>query len=409
MGVETIRAYRAQKYFIFEADMRAQKNADAFISQRMAACWLNMRLRFIGTGIVLLASFLVIQGKVEAGIAGLTLVYALDVTKYMEHGTNMASQLETQMNAVERIVQYLDLPLEKSHETTDEETRKQIFSNDVDSDQKQQWPAEGKLEIIDLSMRYRENLPLVLNKISFTVLPGEKIGICGRTGSGKSSMFVALFRIVEPEQGTRVILDGIDISKLGLRDLRSKMAMIPQDPFMFAGTIRTNLDPFEEHKDEEVWSVIEKVGLKQTIDQSLKKLDMEVIDNGANFSLGQRQLLCMGRALLRNSKVLMMDEATASVDMDSDALIQKTVREAFSSCTTLTIAHRLNTIMDSDKILFLDQGKVSEFDDPQTLLMNKNGYFSKLVEKSGKNQAKNLQRIASEQALIRSETKNFNK
>lgn len=321
----------------------------------------------------------------------------------------MASQLETQMNAVERIVQYLDLPLEKSHETTDEETRKQIFSNDVDSDQKQQWPAEGKLEIIDLSMRYRENLPLVLNKISFTVLPGEKIGICGRTGSGKSSMFVALFRIVEPEQGTRVILDGIDISKLGLRDLRSKMAMIPQDPFMFAGTIRTNLDPFEEHKDEEVWSVIEKVGLKQTIDQSLKKLDMEVIDNGANFSLGQRQLLCMGRALLRNSKVLMMDEATASVDMDSDALIQKTVREAFSSCTTLTIAHRLNTIMDSDKILFLDQGKVSEFDDPQTLLMNKNGYFSKLVEKSGKNQAKNLQRIASEQALIRSETKNFNK
>jgi ATP-binding cassette, subfamily C (CFTR/MRP), member 1 len=409
LGVETIRAYRAQKYFIFEADMRAQKNADAFISQRMAACWLNMRLRFIGTGIVLLASFLVIQGKVEAGIAGLTLVYALDVTKYMEHGTNMASQLETQMNAVERIVQYLDLPLEKSHETTDEETRKQIFSNDVDSDQKQQWPAEGKLEIIDLSMRYRENLPLVLNKISFTVLPGEKIGICGRTGSGKSSMFVALFRIVEPEQGTRVILDGIDISKLGLRDLRSKMAMIPQDPFMFAGTIRTNLDPFEEHKDEEVWSVIEKVGLKQTIDQSLKKLDMEVIDNGANFSLGQRQLLCMGRALLRNSKVLMMDEATASVDMDSDALIQKTVREAFSSCTTLTIAHRLNTIMDSDKILFLDQGKVSEFDDPQTLLMNKNGYFSKLVEKSGKNQAKNLQRIASEQALIRSETKYFNK
>ena len=136
---------------------------------------------------------------------------------------------------------------------------------------------------------------------------------------------------------------------------------------------------------------------------------MEVIDNGANFSLGQRQLLCMGRALLRNSKVLMMDEATASVDMDSDALIQKTVREAFSSCTTLTIAHRLNTIMDSDKILFLDQGKVSEFDDPQTLLMNKNGYFSKLVEKSGKNQAKNLQRIASEQALIRSETKYFNK
>ena len=150
------------------------------------------------------------------------------------------------------------------------------------------------------------------------------------------------------------------------------------------------MDPFEEHTDEEVWSVIEKVGLKNTIDSAAKQLDMEVIDNGSNFSLGQRQLLCMGRALLRNSRVLMMDEATASVDMDSDALIQKTVREAFSECTALTIAHRLNTIMDSDKILFLDSGKVTEYDDPQTLLKNATGDFSRLVEKSGKAQEKNL-------------------
>ena len=391
LGVETIRAYRAQAHFILEADLKAQKNADAFISQRMAACWLNMRLRFIGTGIVLLASFLVIQGKVEAGIAGLTLVYALDVTKYMEHGTNMASQLETQMNAVERVVQYLDLPLEKNH-TTEPDVAKELPES---------WPAKGKLEIVDLSMKYRDNLPLVLNKISFTVLPGQKVGICGRTGSGKSSMFVALFRIVEPQPGSRILLDGVDVSTLGLRDLRSKMAMIPQDPFMFAGTVRTNLDPFEEHTHEEVWSVIEKVGLKHTIDTAAKQLDMEVIDNGSNFSLGQRQLLCMGRALLRNSRVLMMDEATASVDMDSDALIQKTVREAFSECTTLTIAHRLNTIMDSDKILFLNSGKVSEYDDPQTLLGNPSGDFSRLVEKTGKTQEKNLKRIASDAALKR--------
>ena len=263
------------------------------------------------------------------------------------------------------------------------------------------WPAKGKLEIVDLSMKYRDNLPLVLSKISFTVLPGQKIGICGRTGSGKSSMFVALFRIVEPQPGSKIVLDGVDVSTLGLRDLRSKMAMIPQDPFMFAGTVRTNLDPFEEHTDEEVWSVIEKVGLKHTIDAAAKQLDMEVIDNGSNFSLGQRQLLCMGRALLRNSRVLMMDEATASVDMDSDALIQKTVREAFSECTTLTIAHRLNTIMDSDKILFLDSGKVSEYDDPQTLLRNPNGAFSRMVEKTGKTQEKNLKRIASDAAMKR--------
>merc|ERR1712205_127567 len=152
-------------------------------------------------------------------------------------------------------------------------------------------------------------------------------------------------------------------------------------------------NPFDEHQDDAVWEVLEKVGLRPMVDKSAKRLDMEVIDNGANFSLGQRQLLCMGRALLRQSRVLMMDEATASVDMDSDALIQKTVREAFSECTTLTIAHRLNTIMDSDKILFLDSGKVSEYDDPQTLLRNATGDFSRLVEKSGKTQEKNLKRI----------------
>ena len=178
-------------------------------------------------------------------------------------------------------------------------------------------------------------------------------------------------------------LDGIDIRTLGLRDLRSKMAMIPQDPFMFAGSIRSNLDPFDEHQDDAVWEVLEKVGLRPMVDKSAKRLDMEVIDNGANFSLGQRQLLCMGRALLRQSRVLMMDEATASVDMDSDALIQKTVREAFSDCTTLTIAHRLNTIMDSDKVAFLDRGELVEYGEPDQLLKNKIGKFSALVSGSG--------------------------
>merc|ERR1712205_476 len=203
------------------------------------------------------------------------------------------------------------------------------------------------------------------------------------------------------QPGSKIVLDGVDVSTLGLRDLRSKMAMIQQDPFMFAGTVRTNLDPFEEHTDEEVWSVIEKVGLKNTIDSAAKQLYMEVIDNGSNFSLGQRQLLCMGRALLRNSRVLMMDEATASVDMDSDALIQKTVREAFSECTTLTIAHRLNTIMDSDKILFLDSGKVAEYDDPETLLKNATGDFSRLVEKSGKTQEKKKKQNDRDVAFIK--------
>lgn len=377
-GVETIRAYRAGGHFTKMAYAAMEKNADAFVTQRLAAVWLAIRLRLIGSIIVIAATFLVIHGQVSAGLAGLALVYALDVTKYMEHGTNMASELETKMNAVERIVEYLEKELESDHET----------KPDVALGLPVGWPQKGELAIEKLSMRYRPGLPLVLKNLSFTVNAGEKVGICGRTGSGKSSMFVALFRIVEPESGT-VRLDGVDIMTLGLRDLRSKMAMIPQDPFMFAGTIRTNLDPFNEHKDDEVYEVLSKVGLRAMVDKAAKRLDMEVIDNGANFSLGQRQLLCMGRALLRKSRVLMMDEATASVDMDSDALIQRTVREAFSDCTTLTIAHRLNTIMDSDKVAFLDGGELAEYGEPSELLKNKLGKFSALVSGSGsvKNEA----------------------
>jgi ATP-binding cassette subfamily C (CFTR/MRP) protein 1 len=378
-GVETIRAFRQESHFISIADHLIRHNADAFVTQKLATGWLSTRLRFLGTVIVGCAAFLVIQGKVSAGIAGLCLVYALDVTKYLEHGTNMATELETKMNAVERVVEYRDLPLESAHEDDPA----------VAAGLPLAWPERGTLEVEKLNMRYRPGLPLVLKDLSFVALGGEKLGICGRTGSGKSSLFTALFRIVEPDSGV-VRIDGVDVKTLGLHRLRSKMAMIPQDPFMFAGTIRTNLDPFDEHPDVAIWEVLEKVGLRSTVDESPKKLTMEVVDNGANFSLGQRQLLCMGRALLRNSRILMMDEATASVDMDSDALIQKTVRSAFAHCTTLTIAHRLNTIMDSDKVAFLDDGRLTEYGEPAELLKNKAGSFTALVDQSGKKNSKFL-------------------
>ena len=378
-GVETIRAFRQEAHFIGIADGLIRHNADAFVTQKLATGWLSTRLRFLGTAIVGCAAFLVIQGKVSAGIAGLCLVYALDVTKYLEHGTNMATELETKMNAVERVVEYTDLPLESAHEDDPA----------VAAGLPLAWPERGTLEVEKLNMRYRPGLPLVLKDLSFVALGGEKLGICGRTGSGKSSLFTALFRIVEPDSGV-VRIDGVDVKTLGLHRLRSKMAMIPQDPFMFAGTIRTNLDPFDEHPDVAIWEVLEKVGLRSTVDEAAKKLDLEVVDNGGNFSLGQRQLLCMGRALLRNSRILMMDEATASVDMDSDALIQKTVRSAFAHCTTLTIAHRLNTIMDSDKVAFLDDGRLTEYGEPAELLKNKAGSFTALVDQSGKKNSKFL-------------------
>jgi ATP-binding cassette subfamily C (CFTR/MRP) protein 1 len=396
-GVETIRAFRQEAHFISIADKLIEHNADAFVTQKLASGWLGTRLRFLGTAIVGCAAFLIIQGKVSAGIAGLCLVYALDVTKYLEHGTNMASELETKMNAVERVVEYLELPLESEHDTLPE----------VAAALPVEWPQKGLLQVSGLSMRYRPSLPLVLKDLTFTARGGEKLGICGRTGSGKSSLFLALFRIVEPAAG-KITIDGVDVTTLGLHQLRSKMAMIPQDPFMFAGTVRTNLDPFDEHPDVGLWEVLGKVGLRGMVEEAAKKLGMEVVDNGANFSLGQRQLLCMGRALLRNSRVLMMDEATASVDMDSDALIQRTVREAFASCTTLTIAHRLNTIMDSDKVAFLDDGRLTEFGEPADLLQRKSGSFTKLVEQSGKKNSKFLKVLSTTAKANRVSAQNLN-
>ncbi|XP_041095662.1 multidrug resistance-associated protein 5-like [Polyodon spathula] len=227
-------------------------------------------------------------------------------------------------------------------------------------------------------MRYRENLPLVLKKVSFTIRAKEKIGIVGRTGSGKSSLGVVLFRLVEPCGGS-IKIDGVNINEIGLADLRSKLSIIPQEPVLFSGTVRSNLDPFKQYNEEQVWDALERTHMKECIAQLPLKLESEVVENGENFSVGERQLLSVARALLRCCKILILDEATAAMDSETDSLIQETIREAFEDCTTLTIAHRMQTVLSCDRIMVLNQGEVVEFDEPSNLLANENSRFCAML------------------------------
>ena len=378
-GVETIRAFRQEAHFINLADGLIQHNADAFVTQKLAAAWLTTRLRFLGTVIVACTAFLVIQGKVGAGVAGLCLVYALDVTKYLEHGTNMASELETKMNAVERVVEYLDKPLESDHETAPKVIQALPTA----------WPQKGKLVVTDLNMRYRPGFPWC-SRISRSRRSLARSWACVWQDGQRE--IVPVCRVVS-HCGARVW------NRLHRR--RGRLHARPTPAALQDGDDPPGPVHVRRHHSHQPGPVRRaprgcplggprKVGLRGMVEDAAKKLDYEVVDNGANFSLGQRQLLCMGRALLRNSKVLMMDEATASVDMDSDALIQRTVRDAFADCTVLTIAHRLNTIMDSDKVAFLEAGALAEFGEPADLLKDKTGLFTKLVEQSGKKNSEHL-------------------
>jgi len=244
------------------------------------------------------------------------------------------------------------------------------------------WPTHGAVSFKNLTARYRSELAPVLKNVTFNVMAGHKIGICGRTGSGKSSLMLALFRIIEADEGS-IEIDGVNVGDIGLDDLRSRLAIIPQDPTLFAGTLRYNLDPLAERTDEELINVMSRIEGLQIAADSVGGLDGSISDGGENLSVGQRQLVCLCRAVLRQSKILVLDEATASVDGKTDEMVQKMLRtEAFSETTILVIAHRINTIIDCDRVLVLDRGTVSEYGPPRELLKIQGGAFAALVDRS---------------------------
>jgi ATP-binding cassette subfamily C (CFTR/MRP) protein 1 len=260
---------------------------------------------------------------------------------------------------------------------------------------KGEWPSAGAIAIRDLRMRYREGLPLVLDGVSLDIRGGEKVGVVGRTGAGKSSLMVGLFRLVEAAGGS-IAIDGIDISTIGLADLRERLAIIPQDPVLYSGTVRSNLDPFGLYTDAQIWHALERAYLHKAVESLENRLDAPVSENGENLSVGQRCQICLARALLRHAKILILDEATASIDMETDKQIQDTIRADFADCTILTIAHRLNTIVDYDRVLVLDAGKIREYDTPANLLRDPNSAFAAMCAETGAQNCENLRAIAFE-------------
>ncbi|KAG0378058.1 hypothetical protein BGX24_004851 [Mortierella sp. AD032] len=438
-GVSTIRAMRAHSRFSEDSAKKSDRSANAYWAYMAAMRWLSVRLEFLGSVVVLATALLCVWKMEELGTggAGLALSYSLSVTFHITYLVTSLSNLQNQLVSVDRILEYCEKSPEAPLTIAEMEGSNLPVAKGFEAaldGSGGQWK-EGSIVFRNYSTRYREGMDLVIKNLTLKVEGGDKVGIVGRTGAGKSSLTLALFRLVEAanshfakasyndpdrdvsaakalpsssvsapvaaqdkghvalgeleaveveQDGGSIEIDGIDISTIGLHDLRERIAIIPQDPTLFAGTLRENLDPFDEQTDADLWIALERAHLKTHISSLSGGLIHEVSQGGENFSVGQRSLICLARTLLRKTKILILDEATAAVDMETDELIQKTIREEFKDRTILTIAHRIKTVMDSDKILVLDQGRVEEFAKPEELLRRKEAsLFWRLAKQAG--------------------------
>ncbi|XP_078474764.1 multidrug resistance-associated protein 1-like [Lampetra planeri] len=370
LGRAVVRAHGQQRRFASDNARHVDANQRPTFAGIISNRWLAVRLEILANLIVFFATLFAVVSRhsLSPGIVGLSVSYALQVTLTLNWLVRMTSELETNIVAVERLKEYSDLPTEAPWEI--EATRPPAT-----------WPQRGDLEFVGYSLRYRHGLQLALDQLTFSVRGGEKVGIVGRTGAGKSSLTLGLFRIVEPASGL-IRIDGLDIARLGLAQLRSRLTIIPQEPVLFAGSLRWNLDPFARHDDAELWQALRMAHLEDFVQQLPGGLDHTCCEGGENLSVGQRQLVCLARALLRRTRVIVLDEATAAVDLSTDALIQASIRSHFAHCTVLTIAHRLHTVIDYDRLLVLDAGRIVEYDSPQVLL-ERRGVFYSLAKEAG--------------------------
>nr|GMC61018.1 ABC transporter C family member 10-like [Ipomoea batatas] len=368
-GAMTIRAFEQEDRFFVKNLHLVDINASPFFYNFAANEWLIQRLEVISATVLAssaLCMVLLPPGTFSSGFIGMALSYGLSLNMSLVFSIQNQCTIANYIISVERLKQYMHVPSEAPEII--EKNRPPV-----------NWPTRGKVEIEDLQIRYREDTPLVLRGISCTFEGGHKIGIVGRTGSGKTTLIGALFRLVEPAGG-RIVVDGIDISKIGLHDLRSRFGVIPQDPTLFNGTVRYNLDPLSQHTDNQIWEVLEKCQLKEAVEEKDKGLDSLVLEDGSNWSMGQRQLFCLGRALLRKSKILVLDEATASIDNATDMILQKTIRTEFADCTVITVAHRIPTVMDCTMVLAISDGKLVEYDEPMKLMKKEGSLYGQLVK-----------------------------
>ncbi|XP_074546321.1 multidrug resistance-associated protein 1-like isoform X1 [Halichoeres trimaculatus] len=369
-GAGVIRAFGEQQRFILQANRQVDNNQEAYFPRFVATRWLAVNLEFLGNLLVLAAAILSVQGRDELspGIVGLAVSHSLQVTGILSWIVRSWTDVENNIVSVERV---------KEYDSTPKEAAWTLQGSLLPT----AWPTTGNIQFEEYGLQYRKGLDWALNDISINIQDKEKIGIVGRTGAGKSSLALGIFRILEAAKG-RIIIDGINIAQIGLHELRSRITIIPQDPVLFSGSLRMNLDPFDSCSDEDLWKALELAHLSSFVSALPQKLSHQCCEGGENLSLGQRQLLCLARALLRKTKILVLDEATAAVDLKTDQLIQSTIRTQFDDCTVLTIAHRLNTIMDYTRVIVMDRGYITEMDSPSQLLQLQ-GYFYQMCVEAG--------------------------